>query len=420
MRKTKLFQLFVVQYILLILSFEIIPKGLVNALYVMEIGFFALLTFFYFNGIKRLMLVSGEGKLTYRAFVYFFVVALFFLAISYRDLTDYWKIPTLFFDKKYIPRHFIIIAQYFIAFGMGYCIYRCSFITRLRKVTMWAIMVFSILIVSFSFSSHSRAYTSIVLLMVSLLCVHNRKYIFLLLFLFPLFMRSSSYSIGLLLLILITFYHAKLAKYFSHHGKVKLTIFGFIIFLSILALSTVISEKVSEDGNSQWRLVVWINEMVSLARTKFTGVGFGSAYVSTEILKETTNLNMYTNNETKDFLVGIFIVGNHSSIVNMFYRMGLIGGFLFLLLNIRLLIWCIHVNERSSVKFRQYLWWAMANYIFNFIILAFNPGLEMVQFSIGYQLSLAILLAFLMKSSEIDNDRISQPITITNHNEGNV
>lgn len=216
----------------------------------------------------------------------------------------------------------------------------------------------------------------------------------------PFFLDSSSYTIGLLLLISIIFFRKTLSVKLQKNGMAKVSFTLLFLILIAVIYSNLISEQISQDGNSEWRMVVWLNEIASLRQSHYLGVGFGSAYVSTDILSKTANINMYTNNELNNFLYGIFLVGNHNSILNMFYRMGVAGGVVFVILQIVILKWSLKQSSNHvNTKFNDYIWWANANYIFNFIVIALNPGLEMMQFSIGYQLSLAVLFSILLVSS---------------------
>ena len=154
-------------------------------------------------------------------------------------------------------------------------------------------------------------------------------------------------------------------------------------------------QYISDDANALWRLMVWTNEVLSLKETYFTGVGYGSAYVTETIYNEVSNSNMYTNDFTNN--EGLFVVANHSSILNMFYRMGLIGGILYISIILITLKWYSKIYRSIKIKTsRRYLYWALINWINNLLIICINPGLESPQFATTYLLSQGLLWGTLL------------------------
>lgn len=154
-------------------------------------------------------------------------------------------------------------------------------------------------------------------------------------------------------------------------------------------------QYISDDANALWRLMVWTNEVISLKETYFTGVGYGSAYVTETIYNEVSNSNMYTNDFTNN--EGLFVVANHSSILNMFYRMGIIGGILYISIILITLKWYSKIYRSIKIrKSRRYLYWALINWIINLLIICINPGLESPQFATTYLLSQGLLWGTLL------------------------
>lgn len=389
---------FSLQYFILLLIFALIPKSSMMLAYIIEIGLFTFMTMIYAKRIKGLFWTIDEGVKVIKCMTALFLLSLIFLYLSFRNLADYWNIINLEYNKLYIPRHYFIIVQYFISIGLGYSLYRSSFLTRIKSKWIILFLIATFLATSSNFATNSKSYSTVIVLIVSLLGIRNRIFHIILPFLGIFFTSSSTYVLAIIALTAIIYFKQQISSHLRKHGKTKLFIWGVVFFIIILLISTIISETVDADANASWRLIVWKNELATLAKTYYTGVGFGTAYVSNSIFAETDNLNMYLNAEN-GYLEGIFIVANHNSVLNMFYRMGLIGGTLFMLINVYLLSWCLFVNKNTKGKKNAYLWWAVANYIFNFIVLLFNPGLEMMQFSVGYQLSLAILLSLLFQYS---------------------
>lgn len=368
------------------------------ASYIAEIGLFALLTAINARKIKKVFYLSNEGRKTMICFLLLLLISLVYLCLSYYNLADYWNINNLGYNSFFIPRHYFIILQYFISIGLGYSLYRSNILMRIKS--RWVIMaiVAIFIMTSMDFATNSKSYFTIMVLLISLLGLRYK----LLLIALPFFgffsMEQTTYLIAIAEVSFIMLFKRSIANFLQRNGKIKLLGCFLVSILTFIFLSSTISELVDSDSNSSWRLAVWKNEIASLEKTQYTGVGFGTAYVSNSIPYETDNINMYLNAEN-GFSEGVFIVANHNSVLNMFYRMGFIGGVLFVLLNLFLLYWCISNNRKTSGIVNAYLWWAMANYVFNFTVILFNPGLEMLQFSTGYQLSLAILLAILFATN---------------------
>ena len=152
---------------------------------------------------------------------------------------------------------------------------------------------------------------------------------------------------------------------------------------------------ISDDANALWRLMVWTNEVLSLKETYFTGVAYGTAYVTETIYNEVSNSNMYTNDFTNN--EGLFVVANHSSILNMFYRMGLLGGIIYVSIILISLKWYSKIYTYIKIKkSRRYLYWALINWLINLLIICINPGLESPQFATTYLLSQGIFLGTLL------------------------
>lgn len=84
--------------------------------------------------------------------------------------------------------------------------------------------------------------------------------------------------------------------------------------------------------NALWRWQYWQNEIKLLVKTKLMGVGFGTPYADNNIFNEIINRDAvkipddafgYSINKV------LFITSQHNSFLNMFYRLGVVGGMLF-------------------------------------------------------------------------------------------
>ncbi len=397
----KVFFLLAFQYVLFVVFIVLFSKSLKTSFYIFEIFLFAMVCMLNRKRLWTSFKAVSAGITFLKLLLAYMIIGGVYLALSYNDFfTRYWHLYNLDYNSHFIARHFFIVVQFFVSIGLGYTFYISKFVFSLNnKYVIFIFLGLIFFFVGLNFSESSKTYSTLIVLLISLLSVNNKKFVFLLLFIIPLFITFSSYTIGLLSLIFLIFFMGRLSKMLSKHGMLKVSFFVMFMILLMLAYSTLISEKIDEDVNSTWRLVVWMNEVRTLIRTQFMGVGFGTAYVTIDILQQTDNINMYLKTEN-GFSEGIFIIANHNSILNTFYRMGIIGGLVFLFINLSLFSWFLKVNQASlPERMKRYLWWAMANYVFNFVIMALNPGLEMLQFSIGFQLSLAIFLSLLLHSS---------------------
>ena len=394
----KFYSLLSIQYFLLLLIFALVPKSVATIAYTGEIFLFFVVTIFHWKSIKSLFGSNESGHQTLRYMAVLFGFSLVYLALSFYNLPAFWQIDRLAFNSQFIPRHYFIIAQFFIGISLGYSLYKSNFIFKVKRFGIVIYIIALIGITGVDFSSNSKSYSTMIVMAISFLGVSQKNFLWFLPFIGFLFGGSSTYVLAVMIVICIMFFRQKISKYLLRKGRQKIQ--GWMIFtiLLILVMPSLLSEQINADPNAIWRLVVWKNELHSLAQTYYTGVGFGAAYVSDFILRETDNIDMYMKSDV-GFMEGIFVVANHNSVLNLFYRMGIVGGILFLAINVFLLDWCIRVNANIPKKYQGYLWWGIANYAFNFVVILFNPGLEMMQFSVGYQLSLAILFSLLFKMS---------------------
>lgn len=394
----KFYLLLSTQYFLLLLIFALIPKSVATIAYTGEIFLFFVVTIFYWRFIKPLFNSNERGRMTLQCMAMLLGLSIVYLVLSYYNIPAFWGIYELSFDPQYIPRHYFIILQFFISIGMGYVLWKSNFIFKIKRFWIVLYIVALIGIIGLDFGSNSKSYAATIILTISFLGISKKWILGFLPFIGYLFGGSTTYLIAVTILSFIIVFRQQISRLLRRDGLVKIQRLFILVVLLMIASLSFIMEQINADPNAIWRLVVWINELHSLAQTYYTGVGFGAAYVSDFILRETDNINMYIKSDV-GFREGIFVVANHNSVLNLFYRMGVIGGFLFLFINMFLLEWCVIVNKRIPQGFLGLLWWGIANYTFNFVVILFNPGLESLQFSIGYQLSLAILFSLLFKMS---------------------
>ena len=287
-----------------------------------------------------------------------------------------------------------------VAIALGYLFYQTDYVSKVSNKGIILTLLF-IYMVSVS-KTYIIGYTGLMVLLISLYAIRKRNKLFV--FLIPfVFTEQTAFILASLLFIFLLYFRKIVVFFIKKHTRLKLILFTSFCTVLIVMLSALLYQVILKDPNSLWRLLVWTDEVSSLVETKFTGVGFGTAYVTKDIIHTVDNSNMYQD-ASGNFYSGLFLVANHNSFLNMFYRMGIVGGLLFLALNFQLIHWCIKTYIKADKTERIYIWWGLLNFLYNTIIILLNPGLEMIQFAINYITSLAVFIAILLKC----NTRIKQ------------
>ena len=395
--KSKIFnRILEVQFIVCWLMAVVIPKSYFKTIFVSEIILFAVYTGLNGGSIYRNLKSHKLSKAIFWLFISFFVVAAFMYWLSFKNLTGFWHLDYIFFERKYVNRHFMVIAELFLSIGLSLAIFRSNKLFHLKKkhlliggVVVGIIMVYN--------QSYVIFLGGLFVAIISLLAVKmNNKLITLLI---PLVMIShAAYEIAAGVMLFLIFMRAPLRRFFSHNTTKKIVLLLVLFILVIYFGQDSLYNIIKNDQNSLWRLLVWKNEIQTLAKTWFTGVGFGTSYVTADIYTIVNNSNMYMDSDGTIY-ERLFLVANHNSFLNMFYRMGLLGGGLFLALNIVICSTCMSFSKEKTKWNYEYQWWAFTNYVYNLVIIALNPGMEMMQFAINYTFSLGIILSVILKAN---------------------
>ena len=377
---------FVVYYIVYILLFTYLPKS------VQTLGFLAFIFISAFYVLYKKTIIHKYFTYYYDLrefrlyFIWFFSIAGFYFIISLLNLPRMWGIAGLGFNISYLPRHFFIIAELLIPVLLSYGIYRFRLYDYFnnRKLILFYIIVFLL--------NHEICVMGLLLITLSLIAWKRRSKLLMLLAIF-INTEQSAYILGFMIMMFLLFFERRITSFLFKNTARKIIL---ILSLSVIILfvsSAFIMYYVQGDPNSLWRLYVWINEINSLSQTYYTGVGFGSAYVTEDIIYQVDNSNMYIQNENGAVETGVFLVANHSSLLNMFYRMGLLGGFLFLTLNVKMICIVIKMYRYADKRMRSLLWRLFSVFLYETVIISLNPGLEMMQFALSYLLCVSFLLA---------------------------
>ena len=384
-------------YLVFICLFSYLPKSVDTIGFILFI-FYAI--YFYICRIcdrtQRLLTINKETKRLRILFAYFILFASFYFLISFFNLPRLWNIKGLDYSLSYLPRHYFAIAELFIPIVLSFGFYKLKLYHRLKLAFL---IPFALLLFLINSDLCVKGLLLIALSIIAWKC-HCKL---IMLFAFFLNLGQSAYILGFFVLILVLLFEKQIIPFLSKNTTLKIIFILFAAIFGVFLSYGWLMAYVKSDPNSLWRLMVWLNEFDSLSKTWFTGVGFGSAYVTRDIVYQVSNSNMYTTNVDGGLDTGIFIVANHSSLLNMFYRMGILGGMLFLALNVQLIRVVVITYHRAVPEMKRLLWYLLAAFIYETIIISLNPGLEMMQFALSYILSLSVLLAVIM---EIQNQRL--------------
>ena len=366
-----------------------IPKRYIKIMFVSENVIFSLMVVLHWRTIYKYMTLSKPGKLVMVFFIMFFSVAGIYLWLSYKDLPYFWRIPLLLYDQEYIYRQFMIVTELFVPLGLSFIMARTGTIYKANSLFLFLMLC---LVVGFYYSGHANKImlSGLVVSIAALMALKTRNYLYLIII--PLVISNhSAYNIAAAAMVGMIVLRRPLKAFLSHHTTWRILFLLLVVSLTIYHYSDAIYEKITTDENSLWRLRVWENEINTLSDTYYTGVGFGTTYVTYDIYTIVNNPNMYFDKD-RTLYGRLFMVANHNSFLNMFYRMGIFGGTIFLMLNILICSYTIHCYRKAK-EFRRYIWWAFSCFIYQVIIIFLNPGLEMMQFAINYMGSLSMLMA---------------------------
>lgn len=379
----------VISYILLICTFSYLPKSISTICFLLYMFWAMHYVWINRKAITTTIALDIETKKLKKSFVVFLFISIFYFIVSFLNLPQLWNIDGLLYNVKYLPRHFVIITELFIPIALGYAISRLKVFSHLNVFIMVCLYLFLYV------TNQSISIKGLLLILLSLVAWKwNSKLLMVLTF--TIFYEQTAYILGSIAVVFLLFLEKYVIAFFSTHTYRKIIITFLISIISIFLLSGIIIYYVENDANSLWRLNVWINELDSLYQTYFSGVGYGSAYVTEDIEYQVENSSMYANSDKGGMETGVFLVANHSSLLNMFYRMGVAGGFAFLAINIQLAYIVFKTYQQANKKMRNLLWRLFTVWIYETIIICLNPGLEMMQFAISYLLSIALLLAVII------------------------
>lgn len=167
---------------------------------------------------------------------------------------------------------------------------------------------------------------------------------------------------------------------------------------AVLLIGIAAPELLGFDINTQWRFYVWRENLVAALKTGLLGIGFGTPYfpLSPANITEAYNLTRFA--EFTQYALGspvdlLYIRGQHSSIVNAFYRMGLLGGGLLVAFNIAVVVLLVKALRRAERDFRPAIAAAGAVFVVEACQIAMHVGLESPRYLAVYALAVGLARA---------------------------
>ncbi len=402
-RNKKLSVFLVVQYLIFLFIYQIAPKNIMQLVYVSEILLFS---YIFITKIPTLKHIIKKGDIVAnlpRLLLYFTIISAVYLILSYNDLSGMWDLEDLPFDKSYVPRHFMIVIELFLPIGLGYMMYKTDILYRIKNIYL---IFFLIITYALRYLNiNPLPYTGLFVAALTLLAFQTKKP-WLIVLTFLALPSHSAYLMGTMFICVLTYFRNRIVSWFKVETTFRMYLLIMLIVFAFAIFASELYSIISRDENSLWRLMVWQNEINSLGNTYYTGVGFGTAYVTPHIYYEVNNPNMYLDAEDGSVYDRLFIVANHNSFLNMFYRMGLLGGFLFIAIYIQIIRWALCLYSKAREYIKPYIWCAFCGFMYQTIVILLNPGLEMMQFAMNFCLAVAILIAVLLRAQiEVIMDR---------------
>ena len=106
----------------------------------------------------------------------------------------------------------------------------------------------------------------------------------------------------------------------------------FCIFISACFILPIFQNLLSDkfDANTFWRLQYWYDEISELKKSFFMGVGYGTSYASSNFVNSSSSIVGGPFGETEEYSTyeKLFVVGAHSSIISLAFRLGILGCYL--------------------------------------------------------------------------------------------
>lgn len=354
--------------------------------------------------------IDQNGYKFKRLFYFFIGLNILYFILSFFGLGKWFNIAGLGYNSRYIPRH----AYYLFTIPIGYTFAVAAYEGFWHKLNsrLFLYTVYIIAALACIYSNSQIACRSLIIGIASLLYIKKKNIFHFALIVLATWLtcvdQSAAIMAGMVLMIFLLFPKI-VSKLIGKKIRFKFIIIFLLAAVCIGAFFNELYQYIYKDANSLWRLFYWMNDFESLRKTHGIGVGFGTAYATTDLLRAIENTPKLNNHmfirDGHTMETALFITAQHSSLVNMFYRLGVIGGFSFIFLHLRLLTWlrnlCKKCQERGLNEERDYVVWAIANFFYQFIIIVLNPGIESPVFFWGYLVFAGITVGIFYRVSAL-------------------
>lgn len=354
--------------------------------------------------------VDRDGHKFKKLFYFFIGLNIFYVILSFLGFGSWFGIEGLGFERRYIVRH----AYYLFTIPIGYTFAMAAYEGFWHRLNI-RVVLYVLYITAFLASIYSNAPLSsraLIIGIASLLYIKKKNLFHLALI--PLAIAATStgqaaaYLGGMMLLVILLFPQIS-ASLLGKSIRMKFVVVFSLVVLVVAVFFAELYQFIYRDANSLWRLFYWMNDAEVLVKTRGIGVGFGAAYATTELLTDMSNTKVLTTNmfirEGYTMEGALFITAQHSSLVNMFYRLGVVGGFVFIFLHLRLLTWFRNLyrkcKQKGLEKEQDYVVWAISNFLYHFVIIVLNPGIESPVFFWGYLVFAGITIGMFYRTSAL-------------------
>jgi hypothetical protein len=165
-----------------------------------------------------------------------------------------------------------------------------------------------------------------------------------------------------------------------------------------LMAGSLLPDVIGFDLNTQWRFLVWRENLFAALNSGSLGVGFGTPYnelspgniAEAYRLTKFAEFTQYAMSSPIDIL---YIRGQHSSFVNAFYRMGLLGGGLLIAFNLAVLTMLVKAMRRGAAECRPLVAAAGAVFVIEASQVGMHVGLESPRYYAVYALAVGLARA---------------------------
>jgi hypothetical protein len=168
-------------------------------------------------------------------------------------------------------------------------------------------------------------------------------------------------------------------------------VFGMIV-------GSLLPDVIGFDINTQWRFLVWRENLFAALESGLLGVGFGTPYyeLSAGNIAEAYRLSHFaefTQYQLSSPIDILYIRGQHSSFVNAFYRMGLLGGALLVAFNVAVLVLLIKAAWRGAREYGHLVAAGGAIFVVESSQIAMHVGIESPRYFAAYALAIGLARA---------------------------